>query len=147
MRVAYSASCRNGSEPLAFITHRSVYLVFEYIGGGDLARVLDTMDAPFQLSHAKSLVRQLLKACEFLHNRWIVHRDLKLSNLLITDECVPCCCFTHTGPAVSSLRVYNGYQRCVCCSGVLKLCDFGLARYFKPFEAELTGRVVTLWYR
>ncbi len=65
---------------------RSVYLVFEYIGGGDLARVLDTMDAPFQLSHAKALVRQLLKACEFLHNRWIVHRDLKLSNLLVDDK-------------------------------------------------------------
>jgi len=72
--------------PCIALFQRSVYLVFEYIGGGDLARVLDTMDAPFQLSHAKALVRQLLKACEFLHNRWIVHRDLKLSNLLVDDK-------------------------------------------------------------
>ena len=68
----------------------SVFLVFDYIGGGDLARVLDSMDVPFRTSHAKSLMRQLLKACAFLHDRWIVHRDLKLSNLLLTDECASC---------------------------------------------------------
>ena len=65
-----------------------MFLVFDYIGGGDLARVLNSMDVPFCTSHAKSLMYQLLKACEFLHDRWIVHRDLKLSNLLLTDECV-----------------------------------------------------------
>ena len=132
--------------PTHAIVLRSVYLVFEYIGGGDLARVLDTMDAPFQLSHAKALVRQLLKACEFLHNRWIVHRDLKLSNLLVDDKCGFLQSidrlFWHGDHGITPHAVFF-IQR----SGVLKLCDFGLARYFKPFEAELTGRVVTLWYR
>lgn len=41
---------------------------------------------------------QLLEAVAFLHDHWVVHRDIKLSNLL----------YTHTGH--------------------LKLCDFGLAR-------------------
>ena len=91
---------------ICLTTPRSVYLVFEYIGGGDLARVLDTMDVPFQLSHTKALVRQLLKACEFLHNRWIVHRDLKLSNLLITDECA--LCFRLSGSVVLSSQVSTG---------------------------------------
>lgn len=31
------------------------------------------------------------------------------------------------------------------CSGVLKLCDMGLARFFKPEDAAYTPRVVTLW--
>lgn len=31
------------------------------------------------------------------------------------------------------------------CRGVLKLCDMGLARYFKPEDAAYTPRVVTLW--
>jgi hypothetical protein len=29
--------------------------------------------------------------------------------------------------------------------GVLKLCDMGLARFFKPENAAYTPRVVTLW--
>lgn len=31
--------------------------------------------------------------------------------------------------------------------GQLKLCDFGLARSFKPWEEPYTPGVVTLWYR
>jgi hypothetical protein len=31
------------------------------------------------------------------------------------------------------------------CRGVLKLCDMGLARFFKPENAAYTPRVVTLW--
>ena len=60
---------------------------------------------------------QLLEVMNYLHNHWIVHRDLKLSNLLLTND------------------------------GVLKLCDYGLARYFKAYEETYTPKVVTLWYR
>lgn len=60
---------------------------------------------------------QLLSAVCYLHDRWVMHRDLKLSNLL----------FTH--------------------SGQLKLCDYGLARYFQPWAEAYTPGVVTLWYR
>jgi cyclin-dependent kinase 10 len=60
---------------------------------------------------------QLLSAVAFLHDRWVMHRDLKLSNLL----------FTHQGQ--------------------LKLCDYGLARYFQPWQEAYTPGVVTLWYR
>ena len=60
---------------------------------------------------------QLLEVMNYLHNHWIVHRDLKLSNLLLTND------------------------------GCLKLCDYGLARYFKAYEEAYTPKVVTLWYR
>ena len=33
------------------------------------------------------------------------------------------------------------------CAGELKLCDYGLARYFQPWEESYTPGVVTLWYR
>ncbi len=32
-------------------------------------------------------------------------------------------------------------------AGELKLCDYGLARYFQPWEESYTPGVVTLWYR
>ncbi len=29
----------------------------------------------------------------------------------------------------------------------MQVCDFGLARFFRPYVDEYTPRVVTLWYR
>lgn len=49
-------------------------------------------------TQVKCLIRQLLQAVAFLHANAVLHRDIKLSNLLYTSE------------------------------GLLKLCDFGLAR-------------------
>lgn len=63
------------------------------------------------------MLRQLLEAVDYLHSRWVMSRDLKLPNLLLTGD------------------------------GRLKICDFGLARYFHAFEEPYTPRVVTLWYR
>lgn len=94
----------------------SVFLVFEYCAH-DLGRLLDTMPRRFDESELKCLLKQLLEVMNYLHNRWIVHRDLKLSNLLLTND------------------------------GCLKLCDYGLARYFKAYEEAYTPKVVTLWYR
>eukprot|EP00891_Asterochloris_glomerata_P008776 jgi/Astpho2/8776/fgenesh1_pm.00128_%23_15_t len=94
----------------------SVFLVFEYCAH-DLGRLLDTMRKPFSEPEVKCLMLQLLSAVAYLHQNWVVHRDLKLSNLLLTSD------------------------------GRLKLCDFGLARYFRAYEEPMTPRVVTLWYR
>lgn len=95
----------------------SVFLVFEYCPH-DMGRLVDSMPRPFHESEVKCLLQQLLEAVAYLHGRWVMHRDLKLSNLLLTHQ------------------------------GQLKLCDFGLARHFRPYYDEpYTPGVVTLWYR
>ncbi|GAM19373.1 hypothetical protein SAMD00019534_025480 [Acytostelium subglobosum LB1] len=94
----------------------SIYLVFEYVEH-DIAALVDHINKPFKESEVKCFILQLLKAVEYLHARWIIHRDLKCSNLLYGND------------------------------GFLKLADFGLARKAGHPAIHLTPKVVTLWYR
>lgn len=66
----------------------------------------------------KRYMHQLLSGLQHCHEKGILHRDIKGSNLLIDK------------------------------TGQLKIGDFGLANYYEPREGRpLTNRVVTLWYR
>ena len=94
----------------------SIFLVFEYFEN-DLGSLLDRMKRPFSESEIKCILNQLLLGVEFLHKNFIIHRDIKLSNLLMNNL------------------------------GNIVLADFGLAReYSHPLESH-TSKVVTLWYR
>jgi cell division cycle 2-like len=77
------------------------------------------MPSPFLQSEIKTLMLQLLSAVSHCHSNWILHRDLKTSNLLMNNR------------------------------GTIKVADFGLARrYGDPVGVGgMTQLVVTLWYR
>ena len=94
----------------------SIYLVMQYCEQ-DLASLIDNMKQPFNEPQVKCIMLQLLDGLNYLHDRFIVHRDLKLANLLMTDK------------------------------GRLKIADFGLARTFEEPPKAMTPVVVTLWYR
>jgi len=67
-----------------FEEEKFTYLVFEFIEGQDLFEYMDKRDfSPFQEKDAKSIFRQLLAAVEYCHSQFIVHRDLKLENVLL----------------------------------------------------------------
>ncbi|XP_032834830.1 cyclin-dependent kinase 10 isoform X1 [Petromyzon marinus] len=94
----------------------SIFLVMGYCEQ-DLASLLDNVTAPFSEAQVKCISLQLLKGLLYLHNNYIIHRDLKVSNLLMTDK------------------------------GCVKIADFGLARAFGVPLRPMTPKVVTLWYR
>lgn len=63
----------------------SIFLVMEYCEQ-DLASLLDNMSSPFKEAQIKCLMLQLFRGVQYLHERFIVHRDLKVSNLLLNGK-------------------------------------------------------------
>ena len=61
----------------------SLFLVMSYCHY-DLASLLDHMEKPFLEPQIKCLIIQVLKGLAHIHSKFIVHRDLKVSNLLMT---------------------------------------------------------------
>ncbi|XP_017221850.1 cyclin-dependent kinase G-2 [Daucus carota subsp. sativus] len=94
----------------------SIFMVMEYMEH-DLKALMETKKQPFSQSEVKCLMLQLLEGVKYLHDNWVLHRDLKTSNLLLNNR------------------------------GELKICDFGLARQYGSPLKPYTHLVVTLWYR
>eukprot|EP00578_Thalassiosira_sp_NH16_P001114 CAMPEP_0181138886 /NCGR_PEP_ID=MMETSP1071-20121207/34486_1 /TAXON_ID=35127 /ORGANISM="Thalassiosira sp., Strain NH16" /LENGTH=433 /DNA_ID=CAMNT_0023225753 /DNA_START=113 /DNA_END=1414 /DNA_ORIENTATION=- len=110
----------------------SVFLVFEY-AQHDLATLVDEhytqhRRSPFSHGDVKRLVLQLLGSLRFMHSRCVLHRDLKLSNLL----------YNHRG----ELR-WGGY---VGYNGDDKQSRVGGGDNSEGSSC-LTPKVVSLWYR
>ncbi|KAF8167948.1 Pkinase-domain-containing protein [Crassisporium funariophilum] len=124
LREVYALmSCRHENvvgvrEVVVGDTLTQVFVVMDFIEH-DLKSLLTVMPSPFLQSEIKTLMLQLLSAVNHCHNNWILHRDLKTSNLLMNNR------------------------------GTIKVADFGLARrYGDPVGVGgLTQLVVTLWYR
>ena len=55
------------------------YLVMEYVEGGDLARRLESGEAP----DPERLARELLSALRHIHRAGVLHRDIKPQNVLV----------------------------------------------------------------
>ena len=99
------------------VERNEFYMVFEYLSH-DLTGLINHPTYDPGPAVMKDLGRQLFKALNHLHQRGVIHRDIKAANILVSS------------------------------TGQLKLADFGLARYFtKHREVHFTNRVITIWYR
>eukprot|EP00210_Caulerpa_lentillifera_P006126 g5853.t1 len=72
-----------------FIEGNKVYLITELLTGGELLEAV-LEHGNYSEADARSCFRQVLKGIAYLHSKGIVHRDLKLENLMFTsDEAIP----------------------------------------------------------
>ncbi|KAK4569778.1 hypothetical protein LTR86_002747 [Recurvomyces mirabilis] len=67
-----------------FCTTYNIYIMQELLTGGDLLSYLDQTNA-LDEPEAAVIVRQVLKAVEYLHDKNIAHRDIKPENILMTS--------------------------------------------------------------
>jgi len=70
----------------AFDTPKYTYLVVELVSGGELFDEIIHRTEPYYEEDAKSMVRQLMLAAEYMHSMGIAHRDLKPENLLLSTD-------------------------------------------------------------
>ena len=84
------------------VTASHFIMFFEHVEG---VRMLDFVQCHRQLSErvARKFFRQLLSAVDYLHEAGIVHRDLKIENVMVEEE-----------------------------TGNIKLIDFGLSNFYDP---------------
>ncbi|KAG0292885.1 hypothetical protein BGZ96_003534 [Linnemannia gamsii] len=67
-------------------TARKIYLVIEYMEGGEV-RWKDSNDSPvLPLQDARTIFRDVVLGLEYLHMQGIIHRDIKPANLLLSAE-------------------------------------------------------------
>ncbi|KAK6040359.1 kinase domain protein, partial [Cooperia oncophora] len=100
------------------IQESRLYLFFEFIMM-DLRKYLDQLPED-QYLPKKTVQRFAFQICQalcFMHQRRVLHRDLKPQNLLVDEK------------------------------GVIKVADFGLSRSINIPVRIYTHEVVTLWYR
>ncbi|KZT03478.1 kinase-like protein [Laetiporus sulphureus 93-53] len=105
----------------SFSTPSHHCLVLEYVGGGELFDLINNSESHARLD--EPLVRriwgELCKAVGWMHGVGLVHRDIKLENILLTTSI-----FSSPLPTPPSPLV--------------KLSDFGLSRFIDPAQPLLT---------
>ncbi|RPB19063.1 kinase-like protein [Terfezia boudieri ATCC MYA-4762] len=117
LKMCYHPNIVNLREVVFGNDVNQVYLVMDFVEH-DLRSLCNNMQEPFLQSETKTIMLQLASAMEYLHSNWILHRDLKTSNVLMNNR------------------------------GQIKVADFGFARLTSnPPPPDLTNYVITLWYR
>eukprot|EP00466_Bigelowiella_natans_P018499 jgi/Bigna1/55939/estExt_Genewise1Plus.C_760020 len=68
----------------AFQSRGGVHLVFEMCTGGNLRQYLEK-EGPLRLAHAQFYTAEVLLGLEHIHSQGYIYRDLKPSNVLLTE--------------------------------------------------------------
>lgn len=91
-----------------------LYFALEY-GALDLGNLIqEEKETVLKPEHIKCIMKQILEGLGFLHQNWIMHRDLKPNNMVINEE------------------------------GIVKLIDFNSAKIFGTPNRQHSKNTATL---
>ena len=93
-----------------------LYIVMQYADGGDLDAKIHGTKRPFTEKEIMHWVVQIMLALKHVHDRKILHRDIKAQNIFLTKE------------------------------GTIKLGDFGVARTLENTLAQAQTQIGTPYY-
>ncbi|KAH8042665.1 hypothetical protein HPB51_025236 [Rhipicephalus microplus] len=122
-----------------FCVKEAYVTVMEYIAGLDLMRVV-TKEEYLDIDSSRIIMAQLILAMEHMHLRGFLHRDIKVSNMLILP-----------GGRVKvidfdTVKVCNGHCRSSVCSGMNIGCTIViLNRRRRPCTVFRAGRAADWW--
>ena len=99
-------------------TLNNFYLVFDLCNGGGLSNCLERYKKkhdgkPFPENIVQHLMKQIVSGMKYLHNKKILHRDIKLDNILVKFE-------------TDEDKDNDNYFK-----ATIKIIDFGFARYLE----------------
>ena len=101
-------------------TSQYYFLVTEYCNGGGLSDCLqyhiNQYHKPFSEEVVQYLMRQIVSGIRYLHSKHILHRDIKLDNILVKFD------------------TEEDKQKKNMLKAKVKIIDFGFARYLDPKE-------------
>ena len=71
-------------------TKKHFYIVMEFCNGGELSKALEKYQSKHGCSFSEEIVqhlmRQIINAFQYIHKLKIIHRDIKLDNILLNYE-------------------------------------------------------------
>jgi serine/threonine-protein kinase ULK/ATG1 len=98
------------------------YVIMEYCNGGTLSDCLRRFGRPFPIEVIQYFMRQIVAGLKYLHSKRIIHRDIKLDNILVNFK----------------NKKEKNYLKALLTSEV-KIIDFGLAIQLAPGELAITA--------
>lgn len=90
-----------------FEDHENIYIILEYLSGGNLNNYLSSQKTLLPEGKIKNLVLEIASGINYLHHFGIIHRDLKPENIMMSDKSE---------------------------NAIVKIVDFGLSKVLGKFE-------------